>query len=98
MRCAYCDAEFTPKNQRRRFCSEKYRCASWQEKRRGGLARLEDRLSVALAEVQACGGPMFSGDDRSPSSADNRPPGSESPIVRACPYCGAPALRTAPAF
>ena len=53
VRCAYCDAEFMPKNQRRRFCSDKCRCASWQETRKARLARLEDRLSVALAEVQA---------------------------------------------
>ena len=37
---------------------------------------------------------MSSGDGRSSSSADDRPPGSESPILRACPYSGAPAIRT----
>ncbi len=36
---------------------------------------------------------MFGGDGRSGSSAENRPSGGEPPTPRACPYCGALALR-----
>jgi uncharacterized protein with PIN domain len=53
MRCAHCDADFTPKNSRGRFCSAKCRKLAWQGTRHARLARLEDRLSGALAEVHA---------------------------------------------
>ena len=95
MRCAHCGAEFEAKTNRRRFCSAKCRAAAWQETRKGRLASLEDRLSLALAEVQAVRRSHVQRDDGGPSSADDRPPGCESPILRACSSCGAPALRTA---
>ena len=40
MRCANCDADFTPKNSRGRFCSAKCRAAAWQAQR----AKREERL------------------------------------------------------
>ena len=33
MRCDHCEADFTPKNSRGRFCSAKCRKAAWQRKR-----------------------------------------------------------------
>ncbi len=36
-----------------RFCSSKCRAAAWQAKREYALARLEENLSHALAQVQA---------------------------------------------
>ncbi len=53
MRCAHCDAEFTPKNSRRRFCASKCRSAAWQANRKDALARIEENLEHALAQVQA---------------------------------------------
>jgi hypothetical protein len=53
MRCAYCDQEFEPKTTRRRFCSNRCRAAAWQRKREDALARLEENLTHALAQVQA---------------------------------------------
>jgi hypothetical protein len=52
MRCAYCEAEFTPKNVRGRFCSGKCRAAAWQRNRHDELALIEDSLSRALARVR----------------------------------------------
>ena len=53
MQCAYCDAEFTPKTARRRFCSDRCRKAAWQRKREYTLARLEENLTHALAQAKA---------------------------------------------
>ena len=53
MRCAHCEAEFTPKNVRGRFCSDKCCTAAWQANREHTLARLEESLTHALAQVQA---------------------------------------------
>ncbi len=53
MRCAHCEGDFQPKDSRGRFCAAKCRKAAWQETRRARLVRLEERLSIALAEVQA---------------------------------------------
>ncbi len=53
MRCAYCDTEFAPKTTRRRFCSDKCRAAAWQANREHTLARQEENLSHALAQLQA---------------------------------------------
>ena len=52
MLCAHCDAEFTPKNSRRRFCSSRCRAASWQRNRQDELASLEEQLTRALARLQ----------------------------------------------
>jgi endogenous inhibitor of DNA gyrase (YacG/DUF329 family) len=57
MRCAHCDAEFTPKNIRRRFCSTRCRAASWQRNRHDELATLEEQLTRALMRVRALRGP-----------------------------------------
>jgi predicted nucleic acid-binding Zn ribbon protein len=51
--CDRCNAPLPESTRRRRFCSDKCRAAAWQVTRKERLARLEDRLSVALAEVQA---------------------------------------------
>jgi hypothetical protein len=56
MRCAHCEAEFTPKNVRGRFCSAKCRAASWQANRKGALALVEDQLTRVLARLQTLRG------------------------------------------
>ncbi len=53
MRCEHCEADFTPKNIRGRFCSAKCRKAAWQANREHTLARLEENLTHALAQFQA---------------------------------------------
>ena len=40
MRCAHCEAEFTPKRTTGKYCSTRCRCAAWQSNR----AKREDRL------------------------------------------------------
>ena len=52
MRCAHCDQEFEAKTVRRQFCTAKCRKAAWQRKREYTLARLEENLAHALAQVQ----------------------------------------------
>ncbi len=55
MRCQYCEAEFTPKNIRRRFCSSRCRKAEWQRVRDRELSQaLEalDRLTGRLRRLQ----------------------------------------------
>ncbi len=52
MRCV-CGHEFEAKTVRRQFCSDKCHKAAWQRKRMDELARLEENLSHALAQVQA---------------------------------------------
>ena len=52
MRCAHCEAEFTPKNVRGRFCSGRCRSAAWQEHRQADLAQLEESLVRTLARVR----------------------------------------------
>jgi hypothetical protein len=56
VRWAFCDQEFTPKNQRRRFCSNRYRSAAWQSKRKDALALVEEQLTRALTRVRALRG------------------------------------------
>jgi hypothetical protein len=81
MRCQHCDTNFEARTVRRRFCSDKCRKAAWQAKRAHTLARLQENLSHALAQVQAIrerrtrpGGPMptggRSGSWSRPQSAD----------------------------
>jgi hypothetical protein len=53
MRCQHCDGNFEAKTVRRQFCSDKCRAAAWQAKRAHTLARLEENLTYALAQVQA---------------------------------------------
>ncbi len=53
MRCEHCEADFTPKNIRGRFCSAKCRKAAWQRQRKGILALVEEQLTRALAQVRA---------------------------------------------
>ena len=57
MLCAHCDAEFIPKNSRRRFCSAKCRAAAWQRKRGDDLALVEEQLARVLTRVRALRGP-----------------------------------------
>ncbi len=52
MRCG-CGYEFEAKTLRRQFCSDKCRKTEWQRKREHTLARLEENLTHALAQVQA---------------------------------------------
>jgi hypothetical protein len=56
MRCAYCEAEFTPKSVRGRFCSAKCRAAAWQHKRRDDLGSIEEQLTRALTRVRTLRG------------------------------------------
>ena len=53
MRCAHCEAEFTPKNVRGRFCSDKCLAAAWQAHREHALPRIEQNLADTLTQVQA---------------------------------------------
>ncbi len=53
MRCQHCDANFDAKTVRRQFCSAKCRKAAWQANREHTLARLEENLTHALAQLQA---------------------------------------------
>lgn len=56
MRCAHCDAEFTPKRTTGRFCSAKCRAAAWQRKREAELTTLEEQLTRAVTRVRALRG------------------------------------------
>jgi hypothetical protein len=56
MRCAHCEAEFTPKRITGKFCSAKCRAAAWQHKRRDDLGMIEDQLTRALARLQTLRG------------------------------------------
>lgn len=51
MRCAHCEAEFTPKNTRGRFCSAKCRAAAWQAKRAERESRLKGLVKVLAKEA-----------------------------------------------
>ena len=54
MRCAHCDAEFTPKRTIGIYCSTKCRCAAWQQGRQTKLAGLEaqaERLLTGLRDL-----------------------------------------------
>jgi hypothetical protein len=51
MLCAHCDAEFTPKNVRRRFCSAKCRAAAWQANRTERENRLRGLVKVLAKEA-----------------------------------------------
>ena len=51
MRCAHCDAEFTPKNSRGRFCSAKCRSAAWQAKREEREHRLKGLAKILAKEA-----------------------------------------------
>jgi hypothetical protein len=51
MRCAYREAEFTPKNVRRLFCSGKCRAAAWQRKREEREHRLRGLVKVLAKEA-----------------------------------------------
>ena len=52
MRCAHCEAEFTPKRTTGRFCSPPCRSAAWARHRRDELASLEAQLSRAVTRVR----------------------------------------------
>ena len=56
MRCEHCEADFTPKNSRGRFCSARCRKAAWQRHRQDALASVEEQLTRALARVRALRG------------------------------------------
>jgi hypothetical protein len=56
MRCAHCEAEFTPKNVRGRFCSGKCRAAAWQRQRHADLAHLEDQAARLVTGLRALRG------------------------------------------
>ena len=61
MLCGYCDKEFTPKNSRRRFCSDRCRSADWHRKRGDDLALVEEQLSRALTRVRVPRGAKAAG-------------------------------------
>ena len=50
LRCAHCEAEFTPKNVRGRFCSSKCRSASWQRKQEDRESRMRELINVLARE------------------------------------------------
>lgn len=56
MRCAHCEAEFTPKNIRGRFCAGKCRAASWQRQRGDELAIVEEQLARVRTRLRALRG------------------------------------------
>ncbi len=56
MRCAHCDAEFTPKRPTGKYCSPRCRSAAWQRNRADTLAVVEDQLTRALTRVRALRG------------------------------------------
>jgi hypothetical protein len=43
---AYCGTESTPKNSRRRFCSDRCRAAAWQATRKDRDSRLKGLVKV----------------------------------------------------
>jgi len=54
--CAHCDAEFTPKNLRARFCSDRCRAAAWQAQRRRELSLALEALDQAKRRLERiCG-------------------------------------------
>ena len=52
MRCEHCNADFTPKTTRGRFCSARCRKAAWQASRSERLAKIEATLARSLAELR----------------------------------------------
>lgn len=53
MRCAHCEAEFTPKNTRGRFCSSRCRSAAWQASRTATLAGVQTTLERVLVQLRS---------------------------------------------
>ncbi|MFI5341961.1 MAG: hypothetical protein ACHQ7N_19255 [Candidatus Methylomirabilales bacterium] len=51
MRCEHCEADFTPKTSRRRFCSAKCRKAAWQRKREDRESRIRELVKVLAREA-----------------------------------------------
>jgi hypothetical protein len=56
MRCAHCEAEFTPKRTTGKYCSTRCRAAAWQRQRNDELALVEEQLSRALTRVRVLRG------------------------------------------
>ncbi len=52
IRCQHCEAEFTPKTTRRRFCSDQCRAAAWTASREADLALVHEALRRAMARVE----------------------------------------------
>ncbi len=50
-RCAHCEADFTPKNRRRRFCSGRCRAAAWQAARKNQENRLRGLVKLLAKEA-----------------------------------------------
>jgi hypothetical protein len=50
--CAHCQAEFSAKNVRARFCSSKCRAAAWQAQRRRELSLALEELGRAAGRLQ----------------------------------------------
>jgi len=51
MRCAHCEAEFTPKRTTGKYCSTRCRCAAWQEERDDRERRLKGLVKVLAKEA-----------------------------------------------
>ncbi len=56
MRCAHCEADFTPKNSRGLYCSARCRKAAWTRQRADDLAVVEEQLTRALTRVRGLRG------------------------------------------
>jgi len=52
MRCEHCEADFSPKTIRGRFCSAKCRKAAWQRKREDREARLRKRVKALAKDLR----------------------------------------------
>jgi len=50
-RCAHCEADFTPKNIRGRFCSSKCRAAAWQAARKNQASQLRGLVTLLAREA-----------------------------------------------
>ncbi len=54
--CEHCQAEFSPKTTRGRFCCPRCRAAAWQRQRKDALAVVEEQLARALTRVRVLRG------------------------------------------
>jgi len=52
MRCAYCEAEFTPKRTTGKYCSAKCRAAAWQANREHELSSVTKGVEQILHRLQ----------------------------------------------
>jgi hypothetical protein len=56
MRCAHCEAEFTPRRSSGKYCSDRCRAAAWQAQWKDALALVEEQLTRVLIRVRTLRG------------------------------------------